>query len=66
MKIKKHYFNLIEILLTVAVISLGVVVILGMLPKGLRASRNVAAVSYASGVIEEFGTFLQKNGAGYI
>ncbi len=66
MKITKHYFNLIEILLTVAVISLGIVIVLGMLPKGLRASRSVAAVSYASGVIEEIGTFLQKQGADYI
>ena len=62
MKKKICYFNLIEILLTVAVIAFGVVVILGMLPKGLRASRNAATVSYASEVIEQMGYYLQQQG----
>ena len=66
MKKQKNYFNLIEILLTVAVIAFGVTVILGMLPKGMRASRNSAAVSYASDVIEQIGGYLQKNGANNI
>ena len=66
MKKQKNYFNLIEILLTVAVIAFGVTVILGMLPKGMRASRNSAAVSYASDVIEQIGGYLQKNGAGAV
>ena len=66
MKIRKNYFNLIEIVLTVAVISFGVVVILGMLPKGMRASRNAAAVSYASEVIDQIGGYLLKHGAGHV
>ena len=59
---KIHYFNLIEIVLTVAVISFGVVVILGMLPKGLRASRNAATVSYASEIMEQMGYYIQAQG----
>ena len=66
MEKQKNYFNLIEILLAVAVIAFGVTVILGMLPKGMRASRNSAAVSYASDVIEQIGGYLQKNGASAI
>ncbi|MBE6368962.1 MAG: hypothetical protein E7056_02230 [Lentisphaerae bacterium] len=62
MKKRIYHFNLIEIVLTVAVIAFGVVVILGMLPKGLRATRNAAAVSYASGVIEQLGGYLQSRG----
>ena len=44
MKVKINHFNLIEIVLTVAVIAFGVVVILGMLPKGLRAARNAGSI----------------------
>ena len=66
MKQYKHYFNLIEIVLTVAVVAFGVVIILGMLPKGLTATRNVAAVSYASSVIDQIGGALQQHGAGSI
>lgn len=62
MRRKIHYFNLIEIVLTVAVISFGVVVILGMLPKGLRASRNAATVSYASEIMEQMGYYIQSQG----
>ena len=57
---RRYNFNLIEIVLTVAVISFGVVVILGMLPKGLRAARNTATVSYASEVMEQMGYYIQK------
>ena len=63
MKACKHYFNLIEIVLTVAVVAFGVVIILGMLPKGMTATRNVAAVSYASSVIDQIGGALQQHGA---
>ncbi len=59
---KKHirHFNLIEIVLTVAVISFGIAIILGMLPKGLRAARNTATVSYVSEIMEQMGTYLQR------
>ncbi len=60
MKKKIYCFNLIEIVLTVAVISFGVAVILGMLPKGLRAARNTATVSYVSEVMEQMGYYLQR------
>ena len=60
MKKQRYNFNLIEIVLTVAVISFGVVVILGMLPKGLRAARNTATVSYASEVMEQMGYYIQN------
>ena len=63
MKSNKYNFNLIEIVLTVAVVAFGVVIILGMLPKGLTATRNVAAVSYASSVIDQIGGALQQHGA---
>ena len=58
MKLKTHHFNLIEIVLTVAVISFGVVVILGMLPKGLRAARNAGMESFATDVIDQMCSYL--------
>lgn len=58
MKIKIHHFNLIEIVLTVAVIAFGVVVILGMLPKGLRAARNAGMESFTTDVIDQMCNYL--------
>ena len=58
MKIRKSHFNLIEIVLTVAVIAFGVVVILGMLPKGLRAARNAGVESFATDVIDQMCNYL--------
>ena len=63
---KRYNFNLIEIVLTVAVVAFGVVIILGMLPKGMTAARNASAASYASSVIEQIGTALQLQGASKI
>ena len=60
---KKQYFNLIEIVLAVAVIAFGVVIILGMLPKGLNVAQNSSAVNYASSVIDQIGGALMKEGA---
>ena len=59
---RQYNFNLIEIVLAVAVIAFGVVIVLGMLPKGLNASRNAATVSYASSVIDQIGGALFKEG----
>ena len=58
MKIRKNHFNLIEIVLTVAVIAFGVVMILGMLPKGLRAARNAGVESFATDVIDQMSNYL--------
>ena len=58
MKVKINHFNLIEIVLTVAVIAFGVVVILGMLPKGLRAARNAGMESFATDVIDQMCNYL--------
>ena len=66
MKISQYRFNLIEIVLTVAVISFGVAVILGMLPRGLQAVRNAAMESYSSEVIDEMASYLQQRGASSI
>ena len=41
-----------------AVISFGVVVILGMLPKGLRAARNAGVESFATDVIDQMCNYL--------
>lgn len=59
----RYRFNLIEIILTVAVIAFGVVVILGMLPKGLAASRTAGFESYSSEIVDQMGNYLQRNGA---
>lgn len=60
---KRYSFNLIEIILTVAVIAFGVVVILGMLPKGLKASRTAGLESYSSEIIDQMASYLQSKGA---
>ncbi len=62
----RYRFNLIEIILTVAVIAFGVVVILGMLPKGLTATRAAGFESYASEIVDQMGNYLQRNGAAAI
>ena len=56
MRHAKH-FNLIEILLTVAVIAFGVSVILGMLPRGLLMTREAGVESYASEIIDQMAGF---------
>ena len=56
MRHAKH-FNLIEILLTVAVIAFGVSVILGMLPRGLAMTRSAGMESYASEIIDQMAGF---------
>ena len=58
MKVKINHFNLIEIVLTVAVITFGVVIILGMLPKGLRAAKNAGIESFATDVIDQICNYL--------
>lgn len=58
MKVKINHFNLIEIVLTVAVIAFGVVIVLGMLPKGLRAAKNAGIESYATDVIDQMCNYL--------
>ena len=63
MKIKKYHFNLIEIVLTVAVVAFGVVIILGMLPKGLQATRSSSTVTYSSSVIDQLAGHLQTYGS---
>ncbi len=66
MKISQYRFNLIEIVLTVAVISFGIAVILGMLPRGLQAVRSAGMESYSSEVIDQMASYLQQRGAGSI
>ena len=66
MKKSQYNFNLIEIVLTVAVISFGVAVILGMLPRGLQAVRNAGMESYSSEVIDQMASYLQQRGASSI
>ena len=61
MKKKIYHFNLIEIVLTVAVIAFGVVIILGMLPKGLRAARNAGIESFATDVIDQMCNYMTYN-----
>ena len=61
MRHAKH-FNLIEILLTVAVIAFGVSVILGMLPRGLAMTRSAALESYASEIIDQMAGYMFELG----
>ena len=63
MKKQTYHFNLVEIVLTVAVVAFGVVIILGMLPKGLQVTRDSSTVTYASGVIDQLGGYLQIHGS---
>ena len=56
-------FNLIEILLTVAVIAFGVSVILGMLPRGLALTRSAGMETYASEVIDQMAGYMFDVGA---
>lgn len=57
-------FNLIEILLTVAVIAFGVSVILGMLPRGLSMTRSAALESYTSEIIDQMAGHMFELGPG--
>lgn len=64
MKVKISHFNLIEIVLTVAVIAFGVVVVLGMLPKGLQAAKNAGIESFATDVIDQMCNYLTYHTGG--
>ncbi len=66
MKKQIYNFNLIEIILTVAVVAFGVVVILGMLPKGLKAAKAAGFESYSSEIVDQLGSYMQLKGAASI
>lgn len=52
MKLSKQYFNMVEIVLALAVVSVAIVSLMGMLPVALRASKNSVADNSVASVVD--------------
>lgn len=52
MKLSKKYFNMVEIVLALAVVSVAIVSLMGMLPVALRASKNSVAENSVTSVVD--------------
>ena len=52
MKLSKMYFNMVELVLALAVVSIAIVALMGMLPVALKASKNSVADNSLSTVVE--------------
>lgn len=60
LKIKKiQFFNMIEILLALAVIAIGMTSVLGLFPVGLNASRNAVAENCSADIADQMVTYLR-------
>lgn len=52
MKLSKHYFNMVEIVLALSVVAIAIVSLMGMLPVALRASKNSVADNSVASVVD--------------
>jgi type II secretory pathway pseudopilin PulG len=59
MKYRKKFFNMVEIVLAIAVIAFGMSSILVLFPVGLNASRDSVADNYSSCSVEQFISYIQ-------
>ncbi len=60
MKLSKNYFNMVEIVLALAVVSIAIVSLMGMLPVALRASKNAVADNSVAATVEVMKGFIDK------
>ena len=58
--IDKKYFNMVEIVLALAVVAIAIVSLMGMLPVALRASKNSVADNSVSATVEVMKSFIDK------
>ena len=61
MKLSKQYFNMVEIVLALAVVSVAIVSLMGMLPVALRASKNSVADNSVASVVEIMKSFVDRS-----
>lgn len=54
----KNYFNMVEIVLALAVVAIAIVSLMGMLPVALRASKNSVADNSVASVVEIMKSFI--------
>lgn len=59
MKMKRKYFNMIEVVLALGVIALGVVGIMGILPVAINSSKAAVGDSYAADVANTFFSHIE-------
>lgn len=59
-KLNKKYFNMVEIVLALAVVSVAIVSLMGMLPVALRASKNSVADNSVAAVVEIMKSFIDR------
>ena len=57
---KKQYFNMVEIVLALAVVSVAIVSLMGMLPVALRASKNSVADNSVAATVEVMKSFIDN------
>ena len=58
MKIVKHYFNMVEIALAMAVVGLGIAGIMSLFPVGINASRDAVADNYSADAADQLLHYL--------
>ena len=61
MKLSKQYFNMVEIVLALAVVSVAIVSLMGMLPVALRAGKNSVADNSVASVVEIMKSFVDRS-----
>src|SRR5437016_1960680 len=54
-------FTLVEVMLALAIVSIGLIAILGLLPTGLRSARDAADNTISSTVVQDTFTLLRTN-----
>ncbi len=59
---KIHFFNMIEVLLALAVIAIGMTSILGLFPVGLNASRDAIAQNCSADIADQMITYIRVMG----
>lgn len=57
--VKKHTFNLVEILLALGVIMIGVVSLMGLFPAASKVTSDATMEMYTSNAVEEMSAFIQ-------
>src|ERR1017187_7839345 len=56
-----HGFTLVEVMLSLAIVSIGLIAILGLLPTGLRSARDAADNTISATVIQDVFSTIRTN-----
>ena len=60
---KKRFFNMIEVMLALAVSAIGITAIMGIIPLGLKANRDAMADTFAADIANSYFAILSLDAA---